>query len=347
MAKILCAFCLSWLVLPAAFAQSIQGQVFVVAKGPVEVRLRPSAMSPVVRTIPAGTRVTGAEARSGWYRVRLPMEPTDRAALYGWVPADVLSASGESSAPADSPSGRPDAAANPATPPAPPATSAKGRRFEVSANGGAQIGGSRFTSSHTLASNGGETETITVDHDVKTAPGFSVGAAVRLVPQFWVGVQYAMAEMKPSASITAVIPHPLLFNASRTVEGSIGDVAHNEKNVHVDLMYALPVGALDVKVMGGPTFFTLEQDFVSEVAVNETYPFDTATFASATKKQSSKSAVGFNAGVDVAYPRMSQVGVGALVRYSRGDVKFDDPAIGQQTIKAGGVEVAAGVRVRF
>ena len=54
---------------------------------------------------------------------------------------------------------------------------------------------------------------------MKTALGFNVGAAVRLVPQFWVGVQYAMAEMKPSASITAVIPHPLLFNAPRTGRG--------------------------------------------------------------------------------------------------------------------------------
>ena len=43
----------------------------------------------------------------------------------------------------------------------------------------------------------------------------------------------------------------------------------------------------------------------------------------------------------------SQVGVGALIRYSRADVKFDDPDIGKQTVKAGGVEVAGGVRIRF
>ncbi len=45
---------------------------------------------------------------------------------------------------------------------------------------GEQTGARTFTASNTLASNGGETETITVDHDVKTALGFSVGAAVRL-----------------------------------------------------------------------------------------------------------------------------------------------------------------------
>jgi opacity protein-like surface antigen len=220
-------------------------------------------------------------------------------------------------------------------------------RVEVSVNVGALTGASKFTASQSFPSNGGETETVTVDHGVKTTIGFNVGAAVRVAPQFWVGAQYAAAEMKPSASITAAIPHPILFNAPRTVEGSIDDVAHKEQNLHVDLMYALPVHAMDVKVMGGPTFFNVKQDFVSGVTVNETYPFDTATFADATTKQASKGAVGFNAGVDVSYPLSPRLGIGGLVRYSRADVKFDDPDTGQHTVKAGGLEATAGVRLRF
>lgn len=227
------------------------------------------------------------------------------------------------------------------------AQSASNARVEISANVGVQTGASTFTASNTLTSNGGETETITVDYDVASALGFSAGAAVRLLPRLWVGAQYAMAEMKPSASITAVIPHPILFNASRTVEGSVDDVAHKEQNVHVALMYALPVQAVDVKVMGGPTFFSVKQDFVSGVAISETYPFDTATFTSATTKQLSERAVGFNAGVDISRLISSNVGIGALIRYSRADVKFDDPDIGQQTVKAGGLEVAGGLRLRF
>jgi opacity protein-like surface antigen len=220
-------------------------------------------------------------------------------------------------------------------------------RVEISANVGALTGANKFAESEAFPSNGGETETLTVDHGVKTALGFDVGAAVRIVTQLWVGVHYAMADTKPSASIKAVIPHPLLFNAPRTVEGSIDDVAHTEQNVHVDLMYALPVHGVDVKLMAGPTFFNLKQDFVSGVTVSETYPFDAATFASATTKRLSKAAVGFNAGVDVSRLLSSHVAVGALVRYSRANVKFDDETIGPQTVKAGGVELAAGVRVRF
>ena len=147
--------------------------------------------------------------------------------------------------------------------------------------------------------------------------------------------------------MTAVIPHPILFDAHRTVEGSVSDVAHNEQNVHVALMYALPVHAVDIKVMGGPTFFNLKQDFVSGVAISETYPFDTATFTSATTKQVSERGVGFNVGVDISRLLSSNVGLGALIRYSRADVTFDDPDIGRQSVQAGGLEVVGGLRLRF
>jgi len=83
------------------------------------------------------------------------------------------------------------------------------------------------------------------------------------------------------------------------------------------------------------------------VTVSETYPFDTATFASATTKQLSSTAVGFNAGVDISSPLSSRVAVGGLVRYSRADVKFSNTGAAEQTVRAGGLEAGAGIRIRF
>lgn len=214
-------------------------------------------------------------------------------------------------------------------------------RVEVSANVGAVGGGSGFTESDSFPVNA-ETETVTADHGTKTAVGFNVGGAFNVASRLWLGVQYAGADTKSGASITAIVPHPLLFNAPRTVQGSANNVAHKENNVHVDLMYALPVRAMDVKVMAGPTFFSVKQDFIASVSVTETYPFDTATFASATTTKSSKTAAGFNAGVDLSHPLSPHFGVGALVRYSRGTVKFD-----HNSVKAGGVEAGGGVRILF
>jgi hypothetical protein len=220
-------------------------------------------------------------------------------------------------------------------------------RLEISANAGVATGAKGFQESETYASNGGENATVTVDHAVKTAVGFNAGAAVRIVRQLWVGVQYAQADTKAGASVTAVVPHPILFNAPRTVQGSADNLAHNEQNLHLELMYALPVGGAAVKVMAGPTFFNVKQDFVSSVTVTESYPFDSAAFGSATTKQLSKSAVGFNVGADIAFPLSSRFAIGALARYSRADVSFEDKDIDRQTVKAGGLEIAGGIRLRF
>jgi hypothetical protein len=220
-------------------------------------------------------------------------------------------------------------------------------RVEISANVGAQTPVSTFTASGTFPSHGGELSTVTVDHSMKTGLGFNVGGAVRVIGKLWVGVQYAGANMAPSASLEAAIPHPILFNAPRSVTGSVNDMARKEQRVHVDLIYALPIRAMDVRVLAGPTFFSLKHDFVSGVSINETYPFDTATFASATRKQLSDTATGFNAGIDLSRALTSRVAVGGIIRYSRADVKFDDSAVGKHKIKAGGVETLAGVRLRF
>jgi hypothetical protein len=44
---------------------------------------------------------------------------------------------------------------------------------------------------------------------------------------------------------------------------------------------------------------------------------------------------------------VKSIAVGALIRYSQAEVGFDDPDIGKQAVKAGGIEVVGGVRVRF
>lgn len=229
---------------------------------------------------------------------------------------------------------------------APAAAQSRPPRFEISANVGALAGESKFKETETYSANV-ETATLTVNHGSKTPVAFDVGAAVRIVPKLWVGVQYAVAGATPGASIDASIPHPLRFNAPRTVQGSASSLAHNEQNAHIDLMYALPLRTMDLEVMAGPTIFNVKEDFVTAVSVNETYPFDTATFASATTKRVSKGALGLNAGVDVSRALSPHVGVGGVVRYSHANVKFSGTDIASQTVKAGGVEAAAGVRVRF
>src|SRR5262249_32927367 len=116
---------------------------------------------------------------------------------------------------------------------------------------------------------------------------------------------------KPDAAVTAGIPHPFTFNHLRTVTGTAPDVERREFALHLDAAVVVPAQErLRLSVFGGPSVFHVEQGIVTSVSANEVYPFDTATFKSATVQNVSRTRVGFNAGVDVAVYLSERLGVG-------------------------------------
>lgn len=82
---------------------------------------------------------------------------------------------------------------------------------------------------------------------------------------------------------------------------------------------------------------------MSDVTVTQTYPYDTATFASATTVRRSQAKPGFNAGADVAYLFRPHVGFGFGVTFSHARIALDDAT----TVDAGGAHVSGGLRFRF
>lgn len=232
------------------------------------------------------------------------------------------------------------AAAQTAPPPAAP-------KVMISVNGGAQVSSHKFTQTSTLRVNQ-EDGSVEADYTSKGAPLFDVGGGVKLQDRLWVTVAFSSFSKKSGADVSARIPHPLVFNQLRSVDGTISGVTHKETAVHADAMWTLPVpGKLNVGVFAGPTFFSVGQDLVSSVAYTETYPFDSATFTGAPTTRGKKSVVGFNAGADVSMFLTERLGVGGLVRFSGATAKIGTPLGGSVSVKAGGLEVGGGIRLRF
>ena len=71
-------------------SQDMQGREMVVTVGPAAVHLDPSPSSPLVGTVTIGTRVLVEQQRPGWYRVRLPKPDAALAAVYGWIPIEMV-----------------------------------------------------------------------------------------------------------------------------------------------------------------------------------------------------------------------------------------------------------------
>ena len=116
--------------------------------------------------------------------------------------------------------------------------------------------------------------------------------------------------------------------------------------MHLQAVYWFqPAPRIDILIGGGPSLMRVEQDFVSDVSYTQTFPYDSVTFQSATLTREQKSVVGFNVGGEVGVRLVGAIGVGGLVRYSRGTASFPDS--GASSVKLGGFELGGGLHLTF
>jgi len=86
---------------------------------------------------------------------------------------------------------------------------------------------------------------------------------------------------------------------------------------------------------------------VSSINYTDDYPYDTATYTGAKTTRVTKSAPGFNGGVEVIYHLTPIVGVGGMFRYSNASVDLPDTAGTMVNVTVGGAQFGGGIRLRF
>jgi Outer membrane protein beta-barrel domain len=220
-------------------------------------------------------------------------------------------------------------------------------RVHVSVNGAFQSTTNDFSDRFEFERNV-ETGSTDVDYPVRGGVVFDAGAGFRFWKNLAAGVSISYFTRDEAAATTSSFPHPFFFDQPREVTGDATGVKRAETAVHIQAMYLVnPGGRLRLVLSGGPSYFTVEQDLVTEVRITETFPFDTATFASAQKVREKGSAPAFNAGADVMWMLTRGFGVGGVIRFSRTSVDLDAPGGGTITIDAGGVYAGGGVRLVF
>ena len=226
-------------------------------------------------------------------------------------------------------------------------------RVHISVNGAFQTTTNDFSDRFEFERNI-ETGSTEVDYPVQGGFVFDAGGGYRLWKNLAAGVAVSYFTRSDSASTTSSFPHPFFFNQPRAVEGDATGVTRTETAVHVQAMYLVnpggpggPGGRLRVVLSGGPSFFTVEQDLVTEVTITETFPYDTATFASAQTSREKGSAPAFNVGADVMWMFNRRFGVGGLVRFARTSVDLDAPGGRTVSVDAGGVYAGGGIRLLF
>ena len=211
--------------------------------------------------------------------------------------------------------------------------------------GSADISDSRsfpiYGEAATLVSNAGFNADSIVD--------FSVGA--RVWRNMGVAIGFHAQSTTGSGDIQGSIPHPIFFDRPRTFTDPIDGIDRDEYATHLQLGWMVPLGDnLDVFVYGGPSFFRISQEVVSDIAVAEQGPPFTSVVVQPTIALRKENATGFNIGADASYMFYTRdrlrLGVGGFLRYTgaTADIALSNSSI---STDLGGIQFAVGARVRF
>lgn len=221
-------------------------------------------------------------------------------------------------------------------------------RIFVSINGAYQVAGDDFAEDVTFTRYS-ETGRFSTDYDVKSGPAFNISAGGTVWRNLAIGVGVSRYSKDTPVEFTASVPHPFFFSRPREVSAEIDNLKREELAVHVQARVMFqPSPRIQGMVFGGPSFFKVKQGIVTDFEIVEAYPYDTATFSRAITTTVDESKVGFNVGADVGYFFTRQVGIGGIVQFSSATVEAPaSSGTGTVEIKAGGLQVGGGLRLRF
>lgn len=196
-----------------------------------------------------------------------------------------------------------------------------------------------------------ETATVTSSSTFTSGSLFDVGVGLRVWRNLIVGAAYHQEQNDTEGELTGSIPSPVFFNRPRTLTQAVAGLERKEKATHLTIGWVVPIGAkFDIMISGGPSFFRMEQDVVSDVRIGEQGGNFTAVVANPTVTTRKQSQTGYNVGADATYIVWSndsvRVGAGGFVRFTKADMDIEMLNTSQPT-EAGGVQFGFGARLRF
>jgi hypothetical protein len=222
-----------------------------------------------------------------------------------------------------------------------------GERWFLSANGAYKVDTRDFRDSATFLASAEEGR-FDSDYTVKSGPMIDVSGGILVRPQVGLGVGVSRYSHSTPVALVAAVPHPFYFDRPRAVSGEVSGLTRDEVGVHLHVRGVFPVSRrLTVTLFGGPSYFRVSQDLVTDFVYADAYPFDEASFRSAGTASGSQSAPGINAGGDVAVFVTPRAGIGFSVQFAGASVDLPSANGGATRVRAGGVSTGAGLRLRF
>ena len=222
----------------------------------------------------------------------------------------------------------------------------------IDVNFGAAAAAEREFTSTRVITVSQETGAGSVAYGVPRGGSFDVGAGYMFTARIGVGVSLSGTAHEDTAGLGVSVPHPLFFNAS-AIDGSVTDRAltRAEGTWHLQIMaVGVDTPRVRVRVFGGPSYLRAEQETITSIGYDQTYQIfgrgNVVEIESFRSETSEATAWGVHVGGDVSVFFNRVVGVGGMVRISRGTAEIADYG-GDHDITLGGVQFGGGLRFKF
>src|SRR5262245_24762350 len=279
-----------------------------------------------------------------WYEIVAPPGSGGGDRRTGFISASQVVLESEG-APASRPSGAPRAQA-PATP-ARSRSSKSARALNI--DSAFRVAGTDLTRSFTAFTDVfAEAGSIATDYGKRSGVAFDALVAQPIAGPLGVGVGFDYFSRSHDATVDARVPHPFFFNQLPTGTFQTQGLKAQEAALHIPVIWMPPeMGSIKIMIFGGPSIFHISQAVVTDLVLDEQYPYDTLKITGVKTSERTATQFGFHVGGDVGYFFTPSTGIGAGVRYSRANLKFDHDDDVTTDGSAGGLSVVACVRVRF
>jgi hypothetical protein len=221
----------------------------------------------------------------------------------------------------------------------------------VNVNLGIQVGDNELSRQETRSVYD-ETAQIDISQTINNGFFFEIGAASRVQrvhKDFGVGFVWSILSNPGDGSVSGTWPHPQFFDQTRSFNATAGDLKHTENAFHFQALWFYPfTDKVDFTFSFGPSIFRVTQGLIRDVVISEVGPpFTSVNVDSVDVIELSDSGWGFNMGADMIYALRPGIDVGALIRYTHGNVEFNVSNSQTSDVTAGGFQLGAGVRLKF
>jgi hypothetical protein len=199
-----------------------------------------------------------------------------------------------------------------------------------------------------------ETRTFATGYpELPSAKGAGLDVGIHINPQFALGLNVNAVNYEYQGALVIDVPHPTRPNRyANDVDVTADRLERQDRGYDISLIYVPRTPDVwRVRVFGGPTYFTVKQQMVSDIIYDQVFNlagFNSVDIQRYQFQNVDGNAWGLHAGVDVGYFFSRFVGVGGVVRFNRGTVTVEDPLSGEDAdLKAGHLTLGGGLRLRF